>query len=129
MHRAINPGSIRAPFATYSHGILVEAPARLLVMSGQLGVSVDDRWPESAADQAALCFGNIDAILDEAGLGRRHVLRLNAYVSAREHLTGYMQARDAWIAGIDPPPASTLMIVGGFTRPEFKVEIEALAAG
>jgi enamine deaminase RidA (YjgF/YER057c/UK114 family) len=27
-----------------------------------------------------------------------------------------------------PAPASTLMIVSGFTRPEFKVEIEALAA-
>jgi enamine deaminase RidA (YjgF/YER057c/UK114 family) len=27
-----------------------------------------------------------------------------------------------------PAPASTLMIVGGFTRPEFTVEVEALAA-
>jgi enamine deaminase RidA (YjgF/YER057c/UK114 family) len=27
-----------------------------------------------------------------------------------------------------PPPASTLMIVSGFTRPEFKVEVEAIAA-
>jgi len=26
------------------------------------------------------------------------------------------------------PPASTLMIVGGFTRPEFLVEIEMIAA-
>jgi enamine deaminase RidA (YjgF/YER057c/UK114 family) len=29
----------------------------------------------------------------------------------------------------DPPPASTLMIVSGFTRPEFKVEVEVIAAG
>jgi enamine deaminase RidA (YjgF/YER057c/UK114 family) len=27
-----------------------------------------------------------------------------------------------------PPPASTLMIVSGFTQPEFKVEVEAIAA-
>jgi 2-iminobutanoate/2-iminopropanoate deaminase len=27
-----------------------------------------------------------------------------------------------------PPPASTLMIVSGFTRPEFKVEVEVIAA-
>jgi len=35
--------------------------------------------------------------------------------------------RDRLVA--DPPPASTLMIVSGFTRPEFKVEIEVIAAG
>jgi enamine deaminase RidA (YjgF/YER057c/UK114 family) len=29
----------------------------------------------------------------------------------------------------DPAPASTLMIVGGFARPEFKVEVEVIAAG
>jgi enamine deaminase RidA (YjgF/YER057c/UK114 family) len=36
-----------------------------------------------------------------------------------------MSVRD----GGDPPPASTLMIVSGFTRPEFLVEIEVVAAG
>jgi enamine deaminase RidA (YjgF/YER057c/UK114 family) len=29
----------------------------------------------------------------------------------------------------EPYPASTLMIVSGFARPEFVVEIEAVAAG
>ena len=37
-----------------------------------------------------------------------------------------MQARDQFVS--NPPPASTLMIVSGFARPEFKVEIEAIAA-
>ncbi|MEL6125281.1 MAG: RidA family protein, partial [Pseudomonadota bacterium] len=39
-----------------------------------------------------------------------------------------MTARDAAFATVSPPPASTLMIVGGFTRPEFLVEIEVTAA-
>lgn len=128
MRKAINPALIRAPFANYSHGIVIEKPKQLLVASGQLGVRPDDSWPEDAIEQARICFANIDAILADAGLGREHVLRLNAYVSAREHLQGYMRARDSWIDGVHPPPASTLMIVGGFARPEFKVEIEALAA-
>ena len=91
-------------------------------------MTADDVVPESAEEQARLCFSNIEAILAEARMTRRHVLRINAYVADRTHMQGYMSARDAWIAAIDPPPASTLMIVGGFTRPEFKVEIEALAA-
>jgi enamine deaminase RidA (YjgF/YER057c/UK114 family) len=38
----------------------------------------------------------------------------------------YMAVRDRCVAF--PAPASTLMIVSGFARSEFKVEIEALAA-
>jgi 2-iminobutanoate/2-iminopropanoate deaminase len=41
-------------------------------------------------------------------------------------LSGYMKVRDEFVS--NPPPASTLMIVQGFARPEFKVEIEAVAA-
>jgi enamine deaminase RidA (YjgF/YER057c/UK114 family) len=39
-----------------------------------------------------------------------------------------MAARDAWCAGLERLPASTLVIVSGFTRPEFKVEVEVAAA-
>ena len=126
--KSLNPSTIRPPFARYSHGIEISGPARLVVLSGQLGVSKDDVAPESAEDQAAICFSNIDAILAEAEMSRRDVLRINAYVTDRAHMQGYMQARDVWLANLDPPPASTLMIVAGFTRPEFKVEIEAIAA-
>ena len=128
MPKALMPARIRPPFARYSHGIEVPAGARLVAISGQLGVGPDDVAPESAEAQAAICFTNIDAILEEAGMGRADVIRLNAYVTDRAHMAGYMAARDAWLAGVEPPPASTLMIVSGFTRPEFKVEIEALAA-
>ena len=55
------------------------------------------------------------------------VVRLNAYVSSAEYLGGYMKVRDEFVGS--PPPASTLMVVQGFARPEFKVEIEAVAAG
>lgn len=126
--KSINPATIRPPFARYSHGIEIAAPARLVVLSGQLGVGIDDTAPKSAEDQAALCFSNIDAILAEARMTRRDILRINAYVTDRAHMQGYMNTRDAWLKDLDPPPASTLMIVAGFTRPEFKVEIEAIAA-
>ena len=56
------------------------------------------------------------------------MVRLNSFVTAREHMAGYMAARDRWVAGLDPAPASTLVIVAGFTRPAFVVEIEMTAA-
>lgn len=124
--KAINPASIHPPFADYSHGVDVVA-RRLVATSGQLGVRSDGTIPQSAREQAEVCFENIEAILAEAGLGRDCIVRLNAYVTGREHMADYMAARDAYLKGIAQLPASTLMIVSGFTRPEFLVEVEALA--
>ncbi|MFN3537884.1 MAG: RidA family protein [Brevundimonas sp.] len=124
--RPLAPATIRPPFARYSHGVEVPAGCRLVAVSGQLGVGPDDVAPEGAEAQAALCFSNIAAILAEAGMTMADVIRLNAYVTGREHLSGYMAARDRAVGAARP--ASTLMIVSGFARPEFVVEVEALAA-
>jgi enamine deaminase RidA (YjgF/YER057c/UK114 family) len=124
--RALSPTSIKPPFARYSHGIAVPAGHRLVLTSGQLGVRDDGTVPIDAEAQADLCFANIAAILGEDGMTLANIVRLNAYVTAREHMQGYMRSRDRQFTGT--PPASTLMIVSGFTRAEFVVEIEAIAA-
>jgi enamine deaminase RidA (YjgF/YER057c/UK114 family) len=121
------PKSIKPPFARYSHGVEVPPGKRLVLCSGQLGIGPDDAVPEDAGAQAELCFANIAAILAEAGLRLGDIVRINAYVTDRAHLRPYMAVRDRLFA--DPAPASTLMIVSGFARPEFKVEVEVLAAG
>ncbi len=122
----LTPKTIAPPFAAYSHGV-VATLQRIVATSGQLGLAADGSVPEGAEAQAEICFSNIDAILAEAGLSRATILRLNAYVTGREHMEGYMAARDRYLEGVDCLPASTLMIVSGFTRPEFVVEIEVLA--
>jgi len=43
-------------------------------------------------------------------------------------MAGYMAVRDRWLEGLETLPASTLVIVSGFTRPEFVVEVEVTAA-
>ena len=120
------PPSIRAPFARYSHAVEVPPGHRLLVCSGQLAVTPDDQVPETAEAQTELCFANIAAILASAGMGLADIVRINAYVTDRAHLPGYMSVRDRLFS--EPPPASTLMIVSGFAREVFKVEIEVIAA-
>ena len=124
--RPLAPASIRAPFARYSHGLEVPPTHRLIVCSGQLGIAPDERVPDDAGEQAELCFANIAAILGEAGLTLASVVRINAFVTDRAYLKPYMAVRDRLVG--DPPPASTLMIVSGFARPEFKVEVEVIAA-
>ncbi len=126
--KAISPGHIAPPFGAYSHGILSAPNQRLLVTSGQLGLSANGEIPAEIGAQADICFANITAILSEAGASPANVLRLNAYVTDRAYFAEYMEARDRWLAGVPVLPASTLMIVSGFTRPEFMVEVEATAA-
>ncbi len=126
--RVLSPPSIAPPFARYAHGVEVPPGARLAATSGQLGLATDGSVPDSVEDQARICFANISAILAEAGMGPGDAVRINAFVTDRAHMAGYMKVRDEWLAGTDRLPASTLMIVSGFTRPEFLVEVEVLAA-
>ena len=127
MHTPLSPTTIHPPFSAYSNGVEVPAGQKLVFTSGQLGIGKDQSVPPGAAEQADLCFDNIAAILAEAGLGLEHVLRINAFVSGREHLRPYMDVRNKRFA--PPFPASTLMVVSGFARPEFVVEVEVVAAG
>src|ERR1700760_1067162 len=124
--RRLNPASIHPPFAKYAHGIEVEPGARMVFCSGQLGISADGIIPEDVEAQARLCFRAIAAILGEASMSLADLIRINAYVSSAQYLGGYMKARDEFVS--NPPPSSTLLVVQGFARPEFKVEIEAVAA-
>lgn len=115
------------PFARYVHACTVPQDSTLIFTSGQLGITPDGHIPASVEEQTSLAFQNISAVLGVAGASLSHIVRLNAYVSGREHLAGYMRSRDAAIGDL-PPTASTLMIVSGFARPELVVEVEAIAA-
>ena len=128
--RSYVPPSIRAPFGRYSHGMEVPAGWRLLLLSGQLGLTPDDEIPQDAGAQADLCFAALGATLAEAGMGPEHVVRVNAYLTDVAYREAYMAARDRWLKDVpeDSLPASTLLIVAGLVRPEFKVEVEVTAA-
>ncbi|TRL34536.1 RidA family protein [Rhizobium straminoryzae] len=124
--QVFNPPSVRKPFGHYNHGLLVPPGAQLLVTSGQLGIAPDDTIPPDVTGQAELCFEAIKAILAEAGMSFADVIRISAFVTKREDFAPYMAVRDRYT--LEPKPVSTLIVVGGFTRPEFLVEVEVTAA-
>ena len=126
--KSLNPPSIAPPFARYSHGVELPPNARVVRTSGQLGLAADGTIPEGAEAQAAICFDNITHILAETGMNARDVFHVAAFVTDRSHMAGYMAARDDFLAQVQNLPTSTLVIVSGFTRPEFVVEVEVWAA-
>lgn len=126
--KALTPDGVRAPFGRYAHGVEIPAGWRLVKTSGQLGIRPDDSIPDDAYSQAVICFESIARILAESGMAACDVAHISAYVTDREHFPDYMRARDEFIGEADWLPGSTLLIVSGFTRREFKVEVEVLAA-
>jgi enamine deaminase RidA (YjgF/YER057c/UK114 family) len=126
--RPLMPARLPAPLAAYSHGVVVPAGCRMVRTSGQLALRADGTIPEGVSEQATLCFAAIETILKEADMDRRDIIHLSAWVTDRAHMKDYMAARDAFLADMPHSPASTLLIVSGFTRPEFLVEVEAMAA-
>lgn len=125
--RAITPKSIHAPFGSYNHAILVEGPPPVLHMSGQVGMTAAGTVPDTVEGQTEVVFANIQAILDEAGLTRRHIVKLTTYITDAGYRALYMPIRNAWIE--KPWPASTLVVVKALAEPRFLIEIEALAVG
>lgn len=126
MFKYHTPAHRAAPVANYSHGVEVAPGARWLFASGQIAIDPDDNVPPDLAGQARVCFENVAGVLAEAGMSFADVVRLNTFVSSREGLADYMAIRDEYVAS--PPPASTLLVVAGFAKPEFKIEIEVIAA-
>ena len=126
--RVLSPQTIAPPLANYAHGIEIPAGARIVRTAGQLAVAPDGSIPAGVGAQTSRCFDNIAAILAEAGMSLSDIVHVTAYLTDRAHLADYMHARDAALAGNPRLASSTLLIISGFSRPEFLVEVEVWAA-
>ena len=71
---------------------------QLVFCSGQLGILPDKTVPPDCAGQARICFDSIAAILAEANMTLANIVRINAFVSGREHLRPYMEVRNRLFA-------------------------------
>jgi 2-iminobutanoate/2-iminopropanoate deaminase len=119
-----NPASVRAPTG-YSHAVQITGDHRRLVIAGQVGVALDGTVPPSAEAQIAQAFANLRAVLAEHGMGVENVVKITAFLTDRELLGAYRQARAAVFP--DNHPAATLLFVAGLADPAWMFEIEAEA--
>ena len=76
--------------------------------------------------QVKQVFENLKAAVEAAGGNFRDVIKLNSYFLDLSHLAEFREVRDQYI-DTTKPPASTAVQVPRLFRPEFLVEIEAVA--
>lgn len=124
--RAFNPSGVAGPFGTYSHGIEVESPMRLVFGSGQTGVDTDGRIGEDIEEQSRLLWRNIEAVLAGAGMKISDVAQLTMLLVRREDLATARAIREEYLDG--HRPASTLLFVAGLAHPDWLIEIDFVAA-
>jgi len=114
----------------YTH-VVTLTPGKLVVISGQVALDADAQIV-GAGDlraQTQQVFENLRLALAAAGANFAQVVKLTIFVVNYQpaHRAAIVEVRDQFIAR-DHPPAGTLVGVQALARPEFLIEIEALAA-
>jgi 2-iminobutanoate/2-iminopropanoate deaminase len=128
MNREIMPTSIAPPAANYAHAVLSEHAGNLLHVSGVVAVRADGTIPDDVADQAAVIWSNIFAILAAADMTVADIVSITTYVVVdfMACLPEVMAARDSALDG--HRAASTLVTVPALARPAWKMEVAVVAA-
>ncbi|HEY7091747.1 MAG TPA: RidA family protein [Ktedonobacterales bacterium] len=125
----INPPGLVRPRG-FTHGILVTG-GRLLFLAGQDATGADGQIvaPGDLVAQFAQALSNLTTVVEAAGGGAEHVVKLTIYV----------KSRDDYVANLKPLgevyrryfgshyPAMALFEVSGFFQPDALVEIEGIA--
>jgi enamine deaminase RidA (YjgF/YER057c/UK114 family) len=126
MNRPIVSPAIIPPTSFYSHAIEVPARSRVLFVSGQIAVAPDGTCAPDFATQARQCWRNLTAVLVEADMNLNHVVKVQAFLTRVSDLAEYRTIRNEMVGAARP--AHTLLVVAALGRPEWLVEIEAVAA-
>jgi enamine deaminase RidA (YjgF/YER057c/UK114 family) len=113
----------------FSHGVVVEAPGRWIILAGQTGGDEKGEYPSDLASQVGAALRRITRLLAEAGAAPEHIVRLTWYLTSRnEYEAAGKDVAAAWretLGRIFPP--STLLYIGGLVDISAKVEIEVTA--
>ena len=121
----LNPPTVAAPAGFYSHAVSVSGAGQWLHVSGQIGVRVDGSLAEGVEEQAKVALQNLKALLEAAGMGVQHLVKLTTFLVEQKHLALVNPERARFLG--DARPASTLVVVRELIRPEVLFEVEAVA--
>lgn len=115
----------------FSHGTVVEGPARLVFLAGQ--VALDRHGPDrklvgagDPAAQARQAIENMRTLCRQAGGDLEDIVEMTVYVTDVSMVEAMGRVAQEYFT--DPLPAMSTIGVKELARPEFLVEIRAIAA-
>ena len=123
----LSPKSMHEPRG-YSHAAKVGS-GMVLFIAGQVALDGSGNLVGSSdfRAQTQQIFENLQAAVEAAGGSFRNIVKLNVYTVDVSKLADYREVRDRYI-DVNHPPTSTVVQVAALFRPEFMIEVEAIAA-
>ncbi len=121
----LNPAGLPTNPA-FAQGVVLDGPGRLVVVGGQDGIDADGQTvSDDLGEQSAQALRNVLTVLEAAGATQADVAKLTIYLVGDADITAaYGAAQAVWG---DHPCAVSVVRVAGLGRPEWLVEVDALA--
>lgn len=106
----------------------VVARGTMVFVRGQIGQDLDTSENVGIGDagaQAEQAMKNIDMLLREAGSELAHITKITIYLIDPRYREAVYRIVGKWLKGVHP--VSTGIVVSALARPEWLVEIDAIA--
>lgn len=126
MNHKLHDVGVARQIGAYSDAVEVSPNARWLFTAGTPGLALDGSLPRDIAGQAELAWRHIVTMLERAGMGVHDLVKVTHYLCRAADIPAYVEVRKRFLG--DARPASMLLVVGELVRPEFLLEVEAVAA-
>ena len=126
MNHKIHDVGVAKQIGAYSDAIEVAPNARWLMTAGTPGLALDGQLPSDLTGQAELAWTHIVAMLNKAGMSVHDLVKVTHYLLRAADIPAYVKVRSKYLG--DARPASMLLIVPGLVKPDYLLEVEAIAA-
>lgn len=106
----------------------VVAKGAMVFVRGQIGQDLDTSDSVAIGDaegQAEQAMANIAMLLGEAGAALPHICKITIYLTDPRYREAVYRVVGRWLKGVYP--VSTGIVVSALARPEWLVEIDAIA--
>jgi enamine deaminase RidA (YjgF/YER057c/UK114 family) len=124
----VTPPTLPAPNG-YSHVAVVAPGSRLVWIAGQVPLDADGIAPpaDDWEGQTRQVMRNVGSALAAGDATWEDVFKLTIFAVDLSALATIRAVRDEFV-NLNQPPTSSLVQVAGLVRPDFLIEIEAVAA-
>ncbi|KMO30624.1 RidA family protein [Methylobacterium aquaticum] len=106
----------------------VVAKGSMVFVRGQIGQDLDTSESVAigdAAGQTEKAMANIEMLLTEAGARLEHICKITIYIVDPRYREAVYRVVGRWLKGVYP--VSTGIVVSALARPEWLVEVDAIA--
>lgn len=122
-----DPQGLYPKYPGYAHAVEVAGGARTLYISGLNGYESDGKTlPESFEDQSELIWRHLRTILASAGMGIGNLVFLRTYLASPADMEANKAMRKKHLGEHE---VGITVVCATLLKPEWKLEVEAVAAG